>query len=362
MHRVRNCGSVLQAFALQKIIAELGYKVEIIDYEYPYRQDHGLARKWDDLKTWVRNQLHPNTFSARFHRFIAQNYRLSRKFYYKGSIEKCPPKYDIYVTGSDQVWNPRWMCGDTNFLLDFAPDEATRLSYASSFATSEIPSEYRDTYVRCLNKYDEITVREEKGTELVKELTGRNAELTVDPTLLLSADSYKQMAEQSAITIKEPFILAYIMSYMFDPYPQVQRIIEKVKAVLGHNVYIVRGKNPHPENPSYISLSDVGPAEFVWLFANASFVITTSFHGTAFSLINQVPLFSVVQSEQSSDDRITSLLSRVDQTKSIIAHNDIPTEEQIRSSEIVASSAQVQNLREESAKLLADMLGKYDKT
>ena len=324
MHRVLNYGSVLQAYALQQKIKELGVDNEIIDYQY--HPDVEIKRK-----TIVQTLIYflielcfgfpLRRKKKRFQKFFNENLDLTPLSYTQESIAANPPCFDAYLSGSDQVWNPQFIKGDTSFLLSFVPEGKSRVAYASSFAINEIPENMRSVYARELNKFKQITVRERSGISIVKSLTGVDANLVCDPTLLLDKKDWSKIAAKSELKIREKYILVYVLSYMYNPYPEVYNIVDKVQRELGDMkvIYLIGRKDDLFRHNSRL-IKDAGPNEFVYLFQNAEFVITTSFHGTVFSLIFGKPFYSVVKSLNFMDGRMQSLLKEVGCDDSLIEY------------------------------------------
>lgn len=323
MHKVLNFGSALQAFALQKVLDNMGYDSEIIDYDFP---PHGpfLDRFSTTVRFWIY-QLRTGTFFEKskkryFATFYKRFFRLSLNRYNKYTITKVNDIYDAFVTGSDQVWNPIWIKDDTTFLLSFAADDKPRCSYASSFAISSIPDEYKSVYKRYLGRYRSIAVREKSGVDIVKSLIGEKPELVLDPTLLLTDKDYHKLSNQSRLRIDEPYVLVYMLTYMYDPFPDVNNIVRKVhERVSGKVVYLGSGKFS-AYSKDCICIDNLGPCEFISLIENASFVITSSFHGTAFASIFNKPLISTVKSLNDTDGRMPTLLSQIGGELSIVEY------------------------------------------
>lgn len=360
MHRVQNYGSALQAYALQQKLSQNGYDSTIIDYHYFYLGYNPSLLQFviDKTKRLLKALLRHPVSHTRFVLFQWRYMKLTWREYTKNGLVKNPPQFDVYMTGSDQVWNAKFTLGDTNFLLKFAPAGAPRCSYASSFACNSVPEKYQDDFKTELSKYQSILVRERSGVDIVKSLTGKEAKVVCDPTLLLKDLDYKPLATKSKIKRNAPYILVYILDYMYDPFPDIYQIIRKVKAILGLKVvYMGIGKNKiDPEDNDCDIIKDAGPLEFLWLIENASFVITTSFHGTAFATIFHKPLFSVVNNVEAHDGRMQTLLLSIHQSDSIIAFNEIPSEELIKSNKIVSKEEYVQNLRDNSTHALLESL------
>lgn len=360
MHRVPNFGSALQAYALQHKLFQHGIDNKIIDYIYSYA---GYEPSWgryiyDKVKYYAKVILRRPASMTRFFFFHKKYLKTTFREYTKNELMfGKAPSFDAYMTGSDQVWNCKFTKGDTNFLLKFAPKDSPRLSYGASFASPSIPKEYEHIFKEELPKYSSILVREHSGVDIVKNLIGKNAEVVCDPTLLLTKTDYHVLATKSKLFIPEPFILVYILDYMYNPYPKVYDIIRKVKKELGLKVVYIGTDAPDPmdNNYSYVG-GQIGPLEFLWLMENTSFVITTSFHGTAFATIFHKPLFSVVQATENEDGRMQTLLRGLKQEKSLVAYNKELDVDLIHSDEIITKEERLNVIRMHSEELLVNSL------
>ena len=206
--KVNNYGAELQAFATQKRLEQMGHKAEIIDYLY-YKnwqfKDTTLSQPFITINTkgklmywlkyrlasWAVDKILPIVNKNEKRR--KQNYQsfidcgcYSQKYISMDELYHANMDYDIYIVGSDQVWNPSASSSIEPYFLTFAPQKAPKLAYASSFGVSSIAPELSKRYTELLNNLNTIAVREQSGVELVKQLTGREAQLVVDPTLLLN--------------------------------------------------------------------------------------------------------------------------------------------------------------------------------
>ena len=192
MHKPVSYGSALQAYALQKKIDDLGYNAQLIDYKYP-NKSHVAKNKPFVSYLYKMASFFVNMIfgfpdiqkNKKFEFFYNSYYKLSKFYDSEESLIEDPPKYDIYMTGSDQVWNVKFVKNDTSFLLGFVSEENKKCSYAASFAIKDLPSEYQPYYKTLLSQYDHITVREQSGVKLVNQITGKDAFCVCDPTLLL---------------------------------------------------------------------------------------------------------------------------------------------------------------------------------
>lgn len=327
MHRPISFGSSLQAYALQRKIQDLECDCEIIDYQYPNKL-HIIKR--NPFKVVVNSILHylMNLFMGlpclfeylRFKQF-RQNY-LKLSTYYKDSesLVENPPRYDIYCTGSDQVWNTNFTKRDTSFILSFVKD-TKKISYASSFAVDYVVKECIQDFKHFLSQYDAISVREKSGVNLVANLTGKNAALVCDPTLLLTKEEWFPLAEQSKIIINKPYILVFILTYSYNPYPEVNRIIDTVQQKLGLHTVVLNGNKYDYLRKNTTVIKNAGPLEFLYLFKNASFIITSSFHGVAFSANFEKPFIAVVN-KNGRDSRLMSFIENVGLDEHAIGYNE----------------------------------------
>ena len=362
MHRVLNYGSALQAFATQWILESLGFESEIIDYEYKgikkkktlrNRLIHGAVCIREALRGFPQKRK-----QRRFESFYSKYYRLTKEYYTENSIKQRSPLYDVYISGSDQIWNPRFAGNDVNFMLAFAPSKKPRISFASSFATDIIDEAHAKLYAPLLNMYDVISVREQSGVEIVKTLTGKDASVCCDPTLFLSNDIRHKLSAQSAISFKFRYILVYGLYYMFDPYPYLYDIINSVSRQLNCRVVYLDGRNADLFKTNAKVVSDAGPCEFLWLFEHADFVITTSFHGTVFSLLYDKPFYSVVDKSAQTDSRITSLCKLAKAERSLIDYKESPSLDNILS--LKGDCVALDKFKEESLLYLKSNLNKYN--
>lgn len=325
MHRIINYGSALQAWALQESIKKMGFDVQLIDYRYPndYYFNHCKCERFS-LRHFLKKITLKNVLSVfkykilyqskkqqnLFHQFWQDYFSLTKEYVSPNDLKENPPIADVYVTGSDQVWNPKTMYGDPAFFLDFGNSLIPRISYAASFGINVIPDEYKDEYIKYINKYKDLSIREKTGIEIVKSLTGRDSTLVCDPTLLLTKEDYSILASSSTIKIDKPYLLAYILDYAYNPRPAIDYVIKQVSKKLGlHIVYLLCG-NVNGYKIGSTTVSAVGPNEFCKLFHDASFVVTSSFHGTVFSLINEKSFYAITSAEK-TDSRISSLLQEV---------------------------------------------------
>lgn len=357
MHKVLNFGSALQAYALQKKILDLGFDAEIIDYIFkPCNTNKGIKGRLKKNIQFILDKIlgfSNEKESKCFTRFYEKYFALSNKKYdSKIDFNNCPI-YDLYMTGSDQVWNPRYIKNDPTFMFSFVNDGSKITSYASSLATDKIPKSLEKMYFTYLSRYSRISVREETGGVLLKKLLGKTIEHVCDPTLLLSKDEWLEMAKNSVCEIPEPYILVYNLTYSYNPYPNVQKIIDEVQSLLGHRVIYLQGRYVDLFRKKSTVIRDIGPEDFLALFLNAKFVITTSFHGTAFSINFGIPFFSIVKSKDNEDDRMMCLLNKLGLTHRAIAYNQSSFNKELLTKNYISNK--LEHYRSFSLDVLNDM-------
>lgn len=360
MHRPISFGSSLQAYALQKKILDLGFDCEIIDYQYP-NQLHVTKR--NPFKVIARGLVHYllNLFMGmpclieryRFKVFRENYLKLSKYYKDSKSLVENPPAYDIYCTGSDQVWNTNFTKKDTSFLLSFVKD-VKKISYASSFAVDYVVKECLQDFRNYLSKYDNISVREKSGVELVKRLTGKDATLVCDPTMLLTTDEWFPLAEKSKIHINKRYILVFILTYSYNPYPEVNHIIDTVQQNLGLHLVVLSGNKHDYLRKNATVIKNAGPLEFLYLFEHASYIITSSFHGVAFSANFKKPFIAVVD-KNNKDSRLLSFLDTIGMLNHAISYD----EENVQFNQSIPSTANVESFRNFSTNYLKEMLSNF---
>lgn len=303
-----NAGAVLQAWALQHTIEKLGHDASIIDY-------HRL--KGDLVPWWSLKTLRGLFYT--FKRFPFEMIRLwkCRRFrclnlnlvgtQYGGRVSY--KDSDAFIVGSDQVFNPTNNELNPDFLLDFVPSGKNRISYGASFGTDKFPEEYVQKLKDLLPRFKALSVREATGLETVKRITGLDAQVVLDPTLLLDDNEYRHLFVKELKHIpKDPYVFLYVIGSHSD----ARRIAEEKANETGvKNIIIMTNQRAEwhcPQVGKFRRIHIYTPADFLAYISNASYVVTNSFHGTAFSVIFN-RRFTVLKNGTSGDDRMTTLLA-----------------------------------------------------
>ena len=363
IHKINNYGSVLQAYALQKVCEDMGYSVDIFDYVFPnsWHVNNRYATVGDSQPNeprWIK-LLYARDL-MRQHKGIAsfvKNYQhLSRQFYASPQeIKQNPPHYDIYITGSDQLWSPRHCNGDPTFMLQFAPDDALKISYAASIGSNNIPDDLKSIYKKLLGRYESISVREDSGKQIIGELTGKDVAVVLDPTLLLNKDEWNKIAVPNR-QFKKKYILCYFLNYTFNSFPYVDQFAEYMQQQTGYEIVRV-ARPPHklfmPHTHYKVGAS---PEEFLALVRDAEMVLTTSFHGTAFAVNYGKPVFTVVKNRNSADSRQVSLMNNLGLKSQVCAITDpFPARERFVYN-VDDEQVKLELLRQKSKQYLIDAL------
>ncbi len=297
LHTVDNYGSVMQTYATQKVLNKLGFDVEFVDYwrkdnlpEYRAEKILETSSTLQGLKPlWGMNQftkkmaagLLADVLKRRkspMWRFLEKNVNLTHKRYTTFSeLQYNPPEADVYITGSDQVWNSIWNQGiDRSYFLDFAPAGKPRIAFSASIGREQLDTEEIPETKRLLEKYSAISVREQSAVELLASMDIKST-LVLDPTLMLEAEEWRKLAT------KQKREKPYILIYQLNPNPQMDHYAEQLAQKRGWDVIRIGfGRSDRRKGGKCVMLPSV--EEFLGLFCDAACVLTDSFHATAFSL------------------------------------------------------------------------------
>lgn len=317
IYHVPNYGSVLQAYATQEILNKLGHEVCVIRYNYfndRFYKEIGHGPSLRERFYLLKTLLMPHCKASVLKKFRNNYLHYTRSFETRDSLFHFDwSSFDAFVVGSDQVWNTRFLHGDPSFLLDFVPDKKPRYSLSSSFATTTVEKKYESIFREELAKFDAISVREQNGVNIIQQQLGidKPVKVTLDPTLLLSKEEWIGQFPIKNHQHKKPYILYYMWAYAFEPRPYIYEVVKYFKGKLNCDVVALEGIRDSKDckNIPFIDADNSTIPEFIDLFNNASMVVTSSFHGTAFALNFGKPVVSIVP-DNAGDDRQTTLLKQ----------------------------------------------------
>lgn len=314
-HNSINYGAVLQAYALQKKISDIGLDSEFIDYHDPqqFNKHRSLVPRLRHygyqyvarFLTGTKRQERTNSFRRRYLSISPQKYQDAKLLYAD------PPLYDAYIVGSDQVWNPlRYGKVDPSWFLTFAPRGKRRIAYAPSLGVSTISSRYEENFREWIRQIDHLSVREVEGKDIIFQLTRCKAEVVLDPSLLLAEKEWEEVSEP--FEFSKPYIFCYIMGNDSKVIAAVLNIAKQLAKWTGYKIIRTGQKEFNYLNLKANFVFDAGPSEFLGLLQNASFVVTNSFHGAAFSINFKksffVPFNQNLPPEKTLNSRMTTLL------------------------------------------------------
>ncbi len=294
-HNSDNCGSMLQAYALQTIL-EKNYdcKAEIINFSS--RGQRQMYSLWDTrlrpriLKSNIRTLPHWGTIKKMkkdYAEFSSENFNLTKKYYKRNrQLFELNGKYDILIAGGDQVWNVRCRDTDLAYFLNFS-DKGLKVAYSPSLGAVNLnkfaqnPEIYRDL----LLKFDYLSVREPNGKKWLKDLIGKDVPIIADPTMLFTPEQWLETLNIQPTGIKDKFIFYYAFSH---GNRELNERLRDVANKLGLKVLVIDRKGYAINNLQQYGFElyeQSGPYGFLKMINEATAVVTDSFHGTLFSAL-----------------------------------------------------------------------------
>lgn len=372
-----NYGTYLQAFATQTAIRNLGYDTEILNIDSVI-DDVSKARKkyfLSQILNVAEVKSYSHTIAAivakkinpKYRKYILAREKSFKEFHdkyfeigpicnsWEGLANHCR-EFSSVVVGSDQLWRPANIAGNF-YTLNFVPDSINKISYATSFGLKEIRKSQKNVAKQFLSRINYLSTREESGAKIIKTVTGREAKVVCDPTILLSKDSWEKYISSTPI-VDGKYIFVYLLSSNKEHRKYVKEISKKtgckIVGVLHGSGYIHGDENFVDEYPT-----EVGPFEFLSLIKHASFVFTDSFHGCVFSILLEKEFYAFKRfsdkDKMSTNSRVTNLLSRFGLEARIIEDYGYFDNKTI---DYGLVNEEVKKYRSESEKYLVDSLKK----
>ena len=305
----------MQAYALQQYLINLGHQVEIINYQPDY-----LTRKYD--YKWVNPESKLSRYALtrfvyRIMKYLQRKTTMGRKRVFDefnhqvlketatkytscDAICQNPPQADLYLVGSDQVWNVFYEAGrDPVFYLDFVK-KGYKASYAASFSYLDIDSENKARIKTSLDTFDAVSVREVHGLAILKDMEIEGT-WVLDPVFLLSAEQWEEMMAPAASTED------YLLIYDFEGNQELKLFAKEYAR--RHNLKIYAIADTYPLLYADKNFMKAGPKEFVSMIYHCKAFISNSFHGTAFSILFNKPVFVFNRHRHKVNSRMQSLMT-----------------------------------------------------
>lgn len=295
-----NYGNKLQNYAVEQVLSDMGFEPYTLSNDL---YNKSFKQKIKGLVKFVLNINHEKNSVYRQKRFNAFNDRFLH-YYNKVLTEddknNINADFDFFVAGSDQIWNPASSIGKTSIpFLAFA-DENKRISYAASFGVLEIEDKYKALYKNGISGLKSVSVRETAGRDIVKKLTGREATVVVDPTLMIDGDKWRLIARKPMWLKEDKFILTYFLGKNDEQRQNAVNTLAEERDCVVINLL----------DKSIRDIYAADPCEFLYLIDNAELVCTDSFHACVFSILLNSPfaVFNRLGKEKSMNSRFDTLL------------------------------------------------------
>lgn len=344
---VNNFGSHLQSFALQEVIRSLGYDVDVIsskgvDKEINKRRTkYILGRFYDfnELSSYL--SILKRKFAVKFDRefrnilmgrnkvfsfFAEKEYKYSPIAHTWQELSTVCGNYSSIVIGSDQNWRPANIAGGY-YTIEYVPNEVNKVAYSTSFGISRVIPSQQEKAKYFLGRINHISVREDTGQKIIKELLNKDVPVVCDPTILVTKEQWEHYIETESQTNLEKTVSSpYILCYFLGENQEHRKFAQKLKEKTGLRIVsVLYGEGRYyKENKEFydVALSAIGPLDFVKLISKADYVCTDSFHGCAFSLVFHKQFYAFYKSSQGSkmsvNSRIDSMLGWAGATERII--------------------------------------------
>ncbi len=350
-----NYGNRLQNYALITYLQKLKEDVSVDNIWYT--RDDSLFNKKMKTRTFLRKYI----FNRHGFRDDMNNrlylYEDIREYNLKkfsdrytntvrtNNLKELSDKYDMFIAGSDQIWHPEWVDGYAEF-LQFTSKEK-RASYAASIGARSIPKEKRALYKDYFNGMKYISLRENEGANIVRDLTGRQPLVHLDPTMLLTKDEWETVAQRPTWYKKEE---KYIFTFFLAK--QDESMLKAIHKFAEENDYKVVNILDNGNFEYYTS----SPEEFLYAIKHAGLVLTDSFHCTVFSIIFEVPFLNYKRVDMDMNCRIETLLSMANLAARAVDSNHTLTMEDTKSIDYTYTKQVIKAKREEAKQYLEQVL------
>ncbi len=319
-HNAYNYGAVLQCYALKEVIKQLGNDCTVFNHQNAVINKLYIPKLFLTNVSWKEVILNFLNYPKKVRKHRVFKPFIENELLKDGS-SKCHEN-TLYICGSDQVWNYRLTDFDKAYFLDFADEPKQRNAFSASFGFAEIPDEHKKEYKRLLSGFNHISVREQQGAVILKDLLGIDVPVTLDPTMLLTKDQWAQLTANTTEKKEDRYILLYLMSETEELFSFADRLREVTGLEIRYVCINPSRKMRKLSNVTYKSF--VSPQEWVDLFLNATYVITNSFHGLAFSInFNKNVFIGYLPQTSAVNSRLQNLIHLFDLEHRLVSNVSI---------------------------------------
>ena len=353
-HAAHNYGAVLQAYATQEKIKELGYTIEVINYSPDYLIKQRLFPVSSKQSFIINVKILLEGFVTfpwklkrkyNFQKFIKQQLHLSNTSYKNHPFSE-NMDYDLFVMGSDQIWNCKLTKGfDAVYLGNFKiKPKAKKISYAASMSHYSLTHEQVQEFSKLITNFNAISVREEELHDYLLDNYAQESNVVLDPTLLLDAKKWSSIAVRPRTSKK------YVLVYSIDLRNESMRMANAIAKEI--DAEVIELSMSVDKNVLKNGYQTASPEEYVGLFEQAEFVITSSFHGTAFSVIFNKPFFSIAHGSD-KDSRQKTIMNNLGVIDRFVSKDATPC---FKTLDYTVPNQKLKELREKSIQFLKDNL------
>lgn len=362
-HNSYNCGSMLESFAIHHYLLKRGIDNEMIHFSNEGQQRlYDIYERNHNVKDLVKNIiLFPHRKRLKYNnlcyqKFQEENFKMTKS--YSKMSELDDRDYSVVVAGSDQIWNVTIVDFDDAYFLPWVK-KAKKVAYAPSFGARNIlkysknPEKYKN-YINC---FDALSIREKNGQKWLKELTGKDVDVLIDPTLLLDKKDYDRIVDKD-YEVPDNYIFFYCPTFDKDICKFVKQVADNYqlpvitwssKKFFIHNI----------KKYGFTLAEYESPAVYLKLIKHATLVFTTSFHGTIFSSIYKRKFFTIKNGDMfGEDDRVLTLLESLGLMEQLIDYSYDENFDYLQEVNYKEYDRNLKTLQKKAKKFIADTIEK----
>ncbi len=310
-----NYGTALQVVALSEVVKQLGYQPDVVNYiPHGTRYSDEKATDWSEAERVI-----DESRSERFDGFIKKNLSFTKSCVNDVHFEALSRKYHAFIAGSDQIWSPTVF--DSRYYLDYVADNRKKIGYAPSMGVTEVRNKDIERRMTLLmSQFAQLSAREEAGGQLIKKMTGRRAELVLDPTFLLDYSAWRKIIPIPKSLKKQKYILCYFLGDNKNSWAHAKKIA-KEKGLSIKILPVFKRDEAYGEFEMA-----VGPEEFFNIIDSAEIVLTDSFHGVIFSMLCMKEFYAFerfrADDPLSQNSRLYNILNFTKQQSRLISYDE----------------------------------------